>query len=380
MSQNSYQLITLTGDIVLSWPTSFPNGPVVADINNVTTAANGFTITFPNSTAVPNGTTAVFNNISGYSFTILASDGVTDIATVTTGQIVNIYLNNNSTANGVWNVIPYGGGAAAITTFTAESTNNSITITGGTVTAPDGTINFELPTSLTNLNSVAAVGFPSIATYANGIATWSSNTITAGSNITITNGNGVAGNPIVALNATVAGLTSAGVGNFNFSGSTLTPVNANSGYAFNSNGNGSAVSINGITVDTGSNIVTSGNLTVNGSFKNSLTPKAWVLFTDTIIGISNMIVLRNYSNVTSITGGAGSYTINFANALSTNYYGVLVTAGTDIGGGGLPISSQGFSVYTAQTTTSCQITVVDASGQFVKHAPFGITVQILSSS
>ena len=74
MSQNSYQLLNLTANIVLSWPSSFGSGSVVCDINDVNTNAGGRTITMPNATLVPNGTSAIFNNISGNSYTILAND------------------------------------------------------------------------------------------------------------------------------------------------------------------------------------------------------------------------------------------------------------------------------------------------------------------
>ena len=248
MSQNSYQLITLTANIVLSWPSSFGSGPVVCDINDVNTAQNGYTITMPNATLVPNGTSAIFNNISGYSFTILASDGVTTITSVATGVIYNLYLYNNSTTNGSWRVIASGGGASSITTFTAESTDSSINISNGTVTAPSGTINFKLPASLTALNAVSNTGFPVISAINNGVDTWSTVSITAGDNILITNGNGVDGNPVINVNPSMTALTAVTVGNFNITGSSISPVGSNTGLSFTSNGTGT-LTFNGITID-----------------------------------------------------------------------------------------------------------------------------------
>ncbi len=379
MSQNSYQLITLTANIVLSWPSSFGSGPVVCDINDVNTAQNGYTITMPNATLVPNGTSAIFNNISGYSFTILASDGVTTITSVATGVIYNLYLYNNSTTNGSWRVIASGGGASSITTFTAESTDSSINISNGTVTAPSGTINFKLPASLTALNAVSNTGFPVISAINNGVDTWSTVSITAGDNILITNGNGVDGNPVINVNPSMTALTAVTVGNFNITGSSISPVGSNTGLSVASNGTGT-LSFNGVTIDGSSNISSVNNLTINGTLTNSFIPVAWCMFTDTIIGTSgNIIVKQNGSNVASITGAGGAYTINFATPLSNNKYGVLVTVGTDITGV-TPIVNHGFSIYAAQTVNSCRIAVVDASGEFVIDAPRGITVQILSSS
>ena len=361
MSQNSYQLITLTANIVLSWPSSFGSGPVVCDINDVNTAQNGYTITMPNATLVPNGTSAIFNNISGYSFTILASDGVTTITSVATGVIYNLYLYNNSTTNG------------------SESTDSSINISNGTVTAPSGTINFKLPASLTALNAVSNTGFPVISAINNGVDTWSTVSITAGDNILITNGNGVDGNPVINVNPSMTALTAVTVGNFNITGSSISPVGSNTGLSFTSNGTGT-LTFNGITIDGSSNITSVNNLTINGTLTNSFIPVAWCMFTDTIIGTSgNIIVIQDKANVATVTGAGGAYTINFTTALSNNKYGVLVTVGTDITGA-TPIVNHGFSIYAAQTVNSCRIAVVDASGEFVIDAPRGITVQILSSS
>lgn len=386
MSQNSYQLITLTANIVLSWPSSFRSGAVVNDINDVTTAANGYTITMPNATLVPNGTSAIFNNISGHSFTILANDGVTTITTVATGVIYNLYLYNNSTANGSWRVIASGGGASSITTFTAQSSDNSLTISNGTVTAPSGTINFQLPTSLANLNSVNSTGF--LVVTADAPDTWATRSITAGDNILITNGNGIVSNPVINVNPSMVGLSSITVGNFIITGSDLSSANANSGLAFASKGTGN-LTFNGVTIDTSKNVSAINNLTINGTLTNSFIPVAWCMFTDTIIGTSgNVIVMQDGANILpingnpntdGITGAGGAYTIKFATPLNNNKYGVLVTVGTDITGVN-PIVNHGFSIYAAQTVNSCRIAVVDASGEFVIDAPRGITVQILSSS
>lgn len=377
MSQNSYQLLNLTANIVLSWPSSFGSGSVVCDINDVNTNAGGRTITMPNATLVPNGTSAIFNNISGNSFTILANDGVTSIVTIATGIVYEIYIYDNSTANGLWRVTASGGGASSITTFTAQSTDNSITITNGTVTPPSGTINFKLPTSLSNLNAVNATGFPVIT--ANAPNTWATRDIIAGDNILITNGDGVATNPVINVNPAITALTSIEVGNFNITGSSLSPVAANTGLAFTSNGSGT-LTLNGVTIDGSSNVTSVNNLTVNGIFKNNLVPKAWCTFTDTVIGTSgNIIVIRDQANVASVTGAGGAYTLTFTTPLSNNNYGVLVTVGTDIEGP-KPIVNHGFSIYAAQTTNTCRVAVVDASGEFIIDAPRGITVLILSST
>lgn len=375
--QVPYQLITLTSNIVVSWPFTFSSNQIIAGWNNVTTAANGYTITLPDATLTQTGQGIIFNNISAYSFQVLANDGVTLLATIASGKILYFNLNNSSTANGLWDVTTFGGGTTAITTFTAESTDNTITVTNGVITPPGGIINFKLPTSIANLNNVNITGFPVITGTVP--LTWASRDIIAGTNITITNGDGIADNPIISLSPTIDGLTDISVGNLNITNSAISAIDANSGITLASNGSGT-LDCNGVSIDTSRNITQINNLTVNGTFYNSFTPKAWCVFTDTLLGINtHNIIIRNQANIASITGAAGKYTLTFINPLNTNTYGVLITVGTETSGG-LPIVAHGFSIFAAQTTTQCQIAIVDASGQYIQQALNGITVQILSAT
>jgi hypothetical protein len=141
-----------------------------------------------------------------------------------------------------------------------------------------------------------------------------------------------------------------------------------------SDGTGSVL-INGVDIDTSSNISIPGNLTVSGLFNNPFTPKAWCEFTDTIVGESNDITIASQENVSSITGSNGNYTINFTNNLSNINYGVLITLGTD--NGSTPFVSHGF--YTVKEMEYVTISIVDASGQLVSAVSNGVTVVIFSS-
>ncbi len=383
-AQVSYQKITLTGNIVVTWPFSFASGTIIARLNDVTTSADGYTITLPDATLASVGQDILFNNVSGHSFEVYANDGTTLLATITSGQILYFYLYDNVTSpasNGLWRIIPFGEGASSITTFTAESTDSTITITDGTVTAPTGTINFQLPTSISNLNNVATTGIATIT--GDSPLTWLTRHIVAGNNIVVSDGDGLNGNPTIALSATVSGLTSMSVGNFHITGSGISAITTNSSLTIASNGTGN-LSINGVIIDaagdisTAGNVVIGGNVVIDGSFSNPLVPVAWVTFTDT----GSAIVIQDSSNVTSVTrigSGGGQYTITFTDIMSDHNYGVLVGTGTAIIAD-LPSVSQGFSKYSAQTTSTCEIAVVDASGQYVSQALSGITVQILSSN
>lgn len=376
-AQQSYQKITLTGNIVLNWPSSFGGGIPAVRWSDVSTAANGYTITLPDATLASEGTEIIFNNLSIYTFNILNNAG-TLLLTVAAGQVVDFLLNNSSTAAGIWDIIPYGGGTSGIAAFTTQSSDNSITITNGVVVGSGAIINFQLPTNLYNFNTqLANTGFPVIT--ATGPLTWAARTLIAGDNISITNGSGVNGNPVINVSDSMTDLTSIAVGNVNITGSTISAVTANTGLTISGNGTG-VLNFNGATIDSNSN-ATVNNLNVSGTFNNALMPKAWVMFTDTFTTPSgNVIVIQDDANITSVTSSTpsnGIYQLSFTTAMANNKYGVVVSTGTT--GGTLTSVTHGYSIYSAQTTTSCQIAIVDASGEYVSQIPSGVTVTIFSS-
>lgn len=376
MAQSSYQLISLTSDIVLTWPFSFAGPPTVADINDVNPNQNGWTIAMPDATLAPVGQNVVFNNVSAFSFQIIANDLITVIATITAGEVVTLYLYDNTTtpaSNGLWRVIPYGSGTNAIVSLTAESTDNSITITNGAITPPGGTINFQLPTSLTNLNTtISAIGFPVIT----GLSplTWTTVDFLSDSNISITSSDGTAGDPVFSLASTIGPLTSLMVGNLTLSGEVLTNDTTNGNVQISTNGTGQ-LQVNGVTIDINGNLAGINNLTVNGSFNNPFLPQAWCVFTDIIVGLGNLIVIQNQANVSSVTGSAGTYTINFTTPMSSANYGVHISLGST--GGALPFISNAY--WIVRETTSVTIIVTDASGELVLSAPYGVSVMIMSN-
>ncbi len=98
-----------------------------------------------------------------------------------------------------------------------------------------------------------------------------------------------------------------------------------------------------------------------------------VTFTDSLTpGPSHTLVVLNSSGVSSVTGSAGIYVINFTTALAnTNYgvfFGIVSTTGSS------PVVTHAFC--TVKTTTSATIAIVDASGVLVTEVPRGISVTI----
>lgn len=363
MAQSPYQLINLTTDITLSWPSSFTGGLVVEDINDVTTTVDNWMIILPDATLVSNGYNMVFNNVSGFSFYIVANDASTIISHVMSGDVLGMYLINNSTSNGTWRVVPFGGGTNSITSFTATSSDGSVLITNGTVSPPTGIIDFELNDSLFNLYTVNATKFL-VITDTNPLE-FVTRELVGTPNILITDGGGIDNNPIIDLSTALTGIASIEVGNMTLSGEVITNNVVDGNIQLNTNGTG-AVQINGVTISTSGNI---------SGITNLVAPKAYCTFTDVVTGLANTIIVENQVNVTSVEGSAGTYVINLTTPMPSIEYGVFLTLGST--GGSLPFVSNAY--YIAKDLSTVTIIVTDASGELVLSVPHGISVMLISS-
>ena len=145
-SNSTYQKIELTTDIVMYWPFYTPSGDItIADIMDVEASQNGWTIALPDASLSETGRNFIFSNISQYEFQVVLQDRITELTTIAAGEVKFINLTDNTTTNGIWSVIAFGGGQAAITTITAQSSDNSINITNGNLIPPGGVIDFALP-------------------------------------------------------------------------------------------------------------------------------------------------------------------------------------------------------------------------------------------
>lgn len=370
-AQYPYQLINLTANITLGWATSFGTSIAAAGYNEITTTQDGYIITLPDATLASEGVDVIFSNLSSYNFIVNKSDGTT-LYTVNAGVVVDLKLIDNSTAAGGWRIIPWVGGYSGIVSFTAQSSDNTIVITNGSVSPPGATINFQLPTSIKNLNNVSTTGFPVIKTISP--LTWGTVSLTAGDNIEITDPDGINADPVINLNSSVAGLTYLQVGSLEMTGAELTTTVTDGSVAITSNGDGYVI-INDVTIDTNGKMVINGELDVTGTFKSPFTPKAWCTFTDILNDTVHDITVQAEANVSSVEFvSTGNYKINFTTALTSINYGVIITLGTT--GGPSPFVSHGF--YSVQETGYVTISIVDASGQLVSSVPNGATVMVMS--
>lgn len=372
-SNSTYQKIELTADITLYWPFYTPTGSLtITDIMDVSADQDGWKIVLPDATLSDTGRNFILNNISIHSFKVVLQDGISELADITGGEVKFINLTDNTTKNGVWSVLPFGAGQNAITQVMLESSDSSITITGGSIIPPGGTIDFALPESLSNLNNVSTQGFPVIKT--TDPLTFGTVELVAGENINITNPGGITGEPVINLTSVVSDLSSLEVGDITLSGSIITSNIVNGNIDMVTNGTGK-LNFNGVTIDANNNIANVNNLTVNGTFVNPYLPVAWCVFTDSITGDDNTIVMEKGENVTSITGSGGSYVINFTTPMASINYAVFITVASD--GGALPPPIY-HGMWTVRDANSLTIAILDASGEYVASIPYGVSVMVMS--
>ena len=111
-SEISYSAIALSADVVLSWPEeTSTNDNLATRIIDVTASAAGFNIFLPDAAKSGTGNTILFNNLGAYTFTVKDADGV-QVGTIAAGALWQIYLTDNTTAAGVWQLLQYGATAS----------------------------------------------------------------------------------------------------------------------------------------------------------------------------------------------------------------------------------------------------------------------------
>lgn len=369
----SYSKIILDGDITLSWSYPVTTDYIAGDINDVISNNSSYTITLPSAQSIAVGTSMLFNNVGNEDFTILLNDGTPLSNAIISGEINQIYLVDSSMPAGTWRLIPFGGGSSGIINLSASSSNDALLINHGTVIPPSGNIEFSIAESLSNFNDLTTQvqnGFTVIT--ANNPMEFTSRVLDGGENIELSNADGVGGDPIISVSNDLTNLSLIEVGNFRISGNEINSISTNSDLGLSTNGAGNLV-LNGITIDTDSNISVN-NLTVNGSFNSPLLASSWCVFTDTITGETNKIVLEVGYGIDSVTGSGGSYIINFANEMASINYGVNISLASN--GSTLPPPVY-HAFWTVRDTTSLTIAVLDSSGEFVASFPDGVTVVIM---
>jgi hypothetical protein len=223
-----YSAISLTqANLQLAWPAQFQNtDKVVAVFMDITPTAGGFSIKMPDARETGSGFLFTVNNPGNFSFNLLDNNGNLIVAIPNaTARIV--LLTSNATQAGLWRSLPGSAGGGAVTSVDAASSSDNLLVTGipALPIIGAGTINFALAKDLKVLSEFnAATGFP-VRTAAN---TWALRTITGTpSQISVINGPGIAGNPIISLEPNITGITSLIVGNLSLSANTIASTNLN---------------------------------------------------------------------------------------------------------------------------------------------------------
>ena len=115
-SELSYYAVTLdTTDVVLSWPLDTNSSEnIAASIVEVNCTVGGFSIFMPPADLASTGQTTLFNNVGTQTFTVKDTGGNT-IMTVASGELWQVYLADNTSANGTWRQYQYGVGVSSAT-------------------------------------------------------------------------------------------------------------------------------------------------------------------------------------------------------------------------------------------------------------------------
>lgn len=368
----SYQHVTFSENLTLSWENPYTGGTVVADFNDLSPTQGGLQVMLPFASSVSPGTGFVINNISGFSFSVI-NVNLTEIAVFAPGTVQFLYLVETSDAAGQWRVIPWGSGVNAVTAMTIQSADSSVPITGGQITPPGGVVNIQLPSPLSSLKSLSVVGI--VVAGAVNPLTFKAVVLEAGANLEITHPDGVTGNPLIDLNPVLTQLTSLETEGLHIEVSTLTALNnplTGGNLNLQSSGTTGVITLNAVTVDQQGRMTGVKDLLVLDSFINPFVPKAWCCFLDNGQA-SNNIVLQDSAGVASVTGSQGSYLITFSRPMANANYGFSVN---------LQKTSAPNFAYEAfmqsRNTTSCLVAVKDSLGNLIA-AMEGLSVTLYSS-
>jgi hypothetical protein len=107
-SEVDYSALALAVNTTLSWPEETSTSTNLATkIMDVTPASSGLSVTLPAANKTGPGQTILFNNKGAQTFTVRRADGV-QVASIPSGTLWQVYLTDNSTVAGIWNVLQYG--------------------------------------------------------------------------------------------------------------------------------------------------------------------------------------------------------------------------------------------------------------------------------
>ena len=146
-SEISYSSLTLTASVYLSWPEETSTNQNLATRIIDVTASAGLSIYLPDASKSGTGNTILFNNVGGNTVTVRNSTG-TQVVTVGSGELWQVYLTNNTTAAGTWQALQYGA---------AVSQTNASSLAGTGIVAVGTLLSQSVPVTSFNANYTAGV-------------------------------------------------------------------------------------------------------------------------------------------------------------------------------------------------------------------------------
>ena len=145
-SEISYASYNLTANVTLNWPTEASAATnFTARIIDVTQDQAGRVIKLPPADEAGDGETILFNNLGSFSF-IVQNNAGTQILSAAAGSVFQIYLSDNTTSAGVWQVFQYGA---------SVSSANASTLAGTGLKAIGTALSTAMPVSTFNSNYTA---------------------------------------------------------------------------------------------------------------------------------------------------------------------------------------------------------------------------------
>lgn len=143
----AYSALTLTENVILSWPQeTSANDNLATKIINISADSIGHSITLPEANKTANGQTILFNNVGSYTITIYDAGG-TQVLTVPSGTLWQIYVTSNTTAAGSWASLQYGA---------AVSVANASALAGTGIVAVGALLSQSVPITSFNNNYTAS--------------------------------------------------------------------------------------------------------------------------------------------------------------------------------------------------------------------------------
>lgn len=114
-SEINYSALALTANTTLNWPEeTSAEDDFATRIIDVTPSAAGYSVTLPDATMASTGYTLLFNNRGSHVFYVKNASG-TQVASVATGTLWQLYLADNTSAAGTWRTLQYGATTSSAT-------------------------------------------------------------------------------------------------------------------------------------------------------------------------------------------------------------------------------------------------------------------------